>query len=93
MVAAGKSGAPVLGAALGASGEIGAEEFVEASAAQAEFSAGVSRGERFGPEATQHISDKRSGMASRELAVVFIRGTCPPRVASAAWRQPPLRSG
>ena len=72
MVAARKRGTPVLGTALRSGGEIRGVEFVEASATQAEFCGGRSRGEFPGAEATQEIADKRSGVAQVELAAVFI---------------------
>jgi hypothetical protein len=62
----------MLGTALRRRAERRGVEFVEASATQAEFCGGGSRGEFPGAEATQDIADKRSGVAQVELAAVFI---------------------
>lgn len=79
VIAARSSGAPVGRAAAGAGGQVGAEEFVEAGAAQTEFSASGGAREFSGAEATQDIAHERSGMATVELLIIFIPANCPRR--------------
>ena len=66
-------------AAAGASGKVGAKEFVEAGPAQTEFSTSRGARELSGTEAAQDIAHERSGMAAVELLIVFIPANCPRR--------------
>ena len=99
VIAAGQTGRPGVGVAVGARLEVVAVEFVEAGAGQAQFVGGGAGGELPGAVAVEQVADEGSREAFAELEL-FIRASLPEesgfiagRLIPAGLAGPPVKAG
>jgi hypothetical protein len=85
VIAAGQTGRPGVGVAVGARLEVVAVEFVEAGAGQAQFVGGGAGGELPGAVAVEQVADEGRREAFAELEL-FIRASLPEERGFSAWR-------
>ena len=85
VIAAGATGRPGVGVAVGARLEVVAVEFVEAGAGQAQFVGGGAGGELPGAVAVEQVADEGRREAFAELEL-FIRASLPEERGFSAWR-------